>query len=89
MGALKTLGEYWSLGKRTFQEVGVIAREVLSLVDQTEQDDRQEVQRFQFIAPMESPPAIFPTPDNSPDFSDLYNFNFDEAIKLMSMSELM
>lgn len=31
MGTLKRLGEYWSLGKRTFQELGVIAREILCL----------------------------------------------------------
>lgn len=31
MGTLKRLGEYWSLGKRTFQELGTIAREILCL----------------------------------------------------------
>jgi hypothetical protein len=31
MGALKAMGEHWSLGKRTYQEISVIAREILSL----------------------------------------------------------
>lgn len=34
MGVLKALGEHWPLGKRTYREVGVIAREILCLVDQ-------------------------------------------------------
>ncbi|KAE8355924.1 hypothetical protein BDV28DRAFT_155047 [Aspergillus coremiiformis] len=29
MGALKVLSEYWPMGKRTYQEVGLIAREIL------------------------------------------------------------
>lgn len=33
MGVLKTLSEHWPLGKRTYREMGVIAREVLSLAD--------------------------------------------------------
>ncbi|GFF43763.1 uncharacterized transcriptional regulatory protein C530.05 [Aspergillus udagawae] len=31
MGTLKAMGEHWSLGKRTYQEISVIAREILSL----------------------------------------------------------
>lgn len=31
MGTLKCLGKYWSLGKRTYQELGIIAREILCL----------------------------------------------------------
>ncbi|KAG8527475.1 uncharacterized protein KY384_007627 [Bacidia gigantensis] len=34
MGILKALGESWPLGERTYREVGVIAREILCLVDQ-------------------------------------------------------
>lgn len=34
MGVLKTLGEYWPLAKRTYREVGIIAREILCLEDQ-------------------------------------------------------
>lgn len=33
MGALKALGEHWELGKRTYRELGVIAREILKLAD--------------------------------------------------------
>ncbi|RYP63912.1 hypothetical protein DL771_009024 [Monosporascus sp. 5C6A] len=31
MGALRVLGEYWPLGRRTYREMGIIAREVLGL----------------------------------------------------------
>lgn len=31
MGTLKRLGDYWPLGKRTYQELGIIAREILCL----------------------------------------------------------
>ncbi|KAJ5344327.1 uncharacterized protein N7506_002692 [Penicillium brevicompactum] len=31
MGTLKRLSEHWTLGKRTYHEIGIIAREVLSL----------------------------------------------------------
>lgn len=34
MGALKTLGDFWPLGKRTYREIGIIAREILALADQ-------------------------------------------------------
>ena len=31
MGTLKRLSEHWALGKRTYREIGTIAREILSL----------------------------------------------------------
>ncbi|KAI9923889.1 hypothetical protein MW887_008194 [Aspergillus wentii] len=31
MGTLKVLSEYWLLGKRTYREIGIIAREILSI----------------------------------------------------------
>ncbi|KAF2476605.1 uncharacterized protein BDR25DRAFT_210137 [Lindgomyces ingoldianus] len=34
MGVLKMLGEYWPLGERTYGELGIIAREILSLGDE-------------------------------------------------------
>ena len=83
MGTLKTLGEYWALGKRTYQEIGIIAREILSLVDRTRQDAIQEVPRFQTIASEESSLANFSMPDNLFDFCDLYDFNFHEAMGSM------
>ncbi|KAF2728467.1 hypothetical protein EJ04DRAFT_581323 [Polyplosphaeria fusca] len=33
MGVLKMLGEYWPAGKREYREMGIIAREILSLID--------------------------------------------------------
>lgn len=33
MGAIRALGEYWPLGKRTYSEMGIIAREILCLSD--------------------------------------------------------
>ncbi|KAL4923541.1 putative C6 transcription factor [Aspergillus undulatus] len=33
MGALKTLGEFWPMGQRTYKEVGIIARDILGLKD--------------------------------------------------------
>jgi hypothetical protein len=35
MGTLKSLSEYWVLGKRTYREIGIIARELLSLAKDT------------------------------------------------------
>ncbi|KAL4963855.1 putative C6 transcription factor [Aspergillus stella-maris] len=34
MGSLKVLGEVWSMGRRTYREVGVIARDILGLKGQ-------------------------------------------------------
>lgn len=31
MGTLKRLSEHWILGKRTYREIGIIARVILSL----------------------------------------------------------
>ncbi|KAF2264379.1 hypothetical protein CC78DRAFT_533238 [Lojkania enalia] len=33
MGVLKMLGEYWPAGKREYHDIGIIAREILSLAD--------------------------------------------------------
>lgn len=35
MGALRLLGEHWLLGKRTYREMGIIAREILSLTEES------------------------------------------------------
>lgn len=35
MGTLKRLSEHWALGKRTYREIGIIARELLSLAKNT------------------------------------------------------
>ena len=34
MGVLKMLGEFWPAGKREFRDMGIIAREILSLADE-------------------------------------------------------
>jgi hypothetical protein len=34
MGVLKMMGEYWPAGKREYRDVGTIAREILSLIDE-------------------------------------------------------
>jgi hypothetical protein len=35
MGTLKRLSDHWILGKRTYREIGIIAREILCLMDKT------------------------------------------------------
>lgn len=35
MGTLKRLSEHWILSKRTYREIGIIARELLSLAKDT------------------------------------------------------
>ncbi|KAJ5378123.1 uncharacterized protein N7496_005532 [Penicillium cataractarum] len=35
MGTLKRLSDYWTLGKRTYREIGIIAREILCLIDKS------------------------------------------------------
>ncbi|KAL3433549.1 hypothetical protein BDV09DRAFT_171662 [Aspergillus tetrazonus] len=42
MGALKVLGEYWSMGQRTYREVGIVAREILGLKDASKRQQHQE-----------------------------------------------
>lgn len=34
MGVLKMLGEFWPAGKREYHDMGIIAREILSLADE-------------------------------------------------------
>jgi len=65
------------LGKRTYQEVGIITREVLSLVEETQQNAVLQVP----ITPVETLQAS--VPDNSFDFCDLYDFDFYEAMEPM------
>jgi hypothetical protein len=42
MGALKVLGEYWTMGQRTYREVGIVAREILGLKDASKRQHHQE-----------------------------------------------
>ncbi|KAL4900137.1 hypothetical protein BDW74DRAFT_104479 [Aspergillus multicolor] len=45
MGALKVLGEYWTMGQRTYREVGIVAREILGLKNAPKQ--QQQLQQPQ------------------------------------------
>lgn len=66
MGTLKRLGEHWVLGKRTYDEIGIIARELLSLAND---------------APVTLPAADFALPDlpsiDMPALNMLPDRNFD------------
>ncbi|KAH8176625.1 fungal zn(2)-Cys(6) binuclear cluster domain-containing protein [Sarocladium implicatum] len=44
MGALRMLGEHWPLGKRTYDEMGIIAREILCLSDKDCSAAQEELQ---------------------------------------------
>lgn len=74
MGALRALGEYWPLGKRTYHEMGIIAREILALTD-------QDIPRPRPLArPETSPRAPSPPQDIPPDLTldpDLGWFDFE------------
>lgn len=70
MGSLRTLGEYWLLGKRSYQEVGVIAREVLSLGRQEGHSGAQEELPIQNLGVVELSPPLFLWPDNLFQFRD-------------------
>lgn len=67
MGVLKTLSEHWPLGKRTYREIGVIAREILSLADRdigTLPTDMAQI-------PVDYPNVTF-KPDTAFDVFDLF-----------------
>lgn len=81
MGALKALGEYWPLGKRTYQELGVIARDVLSLDPKHRQNETLAAETFQQIpATTDMSPPYFLPPDNAFSFNDLYDLNLHQAM---------
>lgn len=60
MGTLRVLGEYWPLGKRTYREMGIIAREILDLSDQDIPRVRPRVASPQQVGSQPSPPAPAP-----------------------------
>ncbi|KAK9319415.1 hypothetical protein V1517DRAFT_332637 [Lipomyces orientalis] len=87
MGVLKTLSEYWPMGKRTYQEVGIIARETLSLEDPSRPQETL-IQEVDVLQPMTIPVELPPPPallvsDNSLDFCDLFDLNFHEGLDSM------
>jgi hypothetical protein len=58
MGSLKTLGEYWPLGKRTYQELGLIAREILFPEASPLHDVARELESFLPIDAVEPLPIF-------------------------------
>ncbi|KAJ5852673.1 uncharacterized protein N7529_012058 [Penicillium soppii] len=66
MGTLKRLSEHWILGKRTYREIGIIARELLSLT----KDPPVDFRAVDFADPD-------PCPDELPAFEMLPDVNFD------------
>ncbi|KAK9236431.1 hypothetical protein V1525DRAFT_217702 [Lipomyces kononenkoae] len=84
MGALKTLSEYWPMGKRTYQEVGIVAREILSLEDPSGRQGTL-IQEMEVLQPgtipveLPRPPALLMS-NNSLDFCDIFDLNFREVL---------
>jgi hypothetical protein len=67
MGTLKRLSEHWTLGKRTYREIGIIARELLSLA----KDPPVDLSAIDLALP-DHPSLEMPTFDTLPDV----NFDF-------------
>lgn len=67
MGNLKRLGEHWILGKRTYREIGIIAREILCLENENRVPPEPPV-----LPQSETPPVNFGTMDIPPS----WNFDF-------------
>ncbi|KAH8804596.1 putative C6 transcription factor [Xylogone sp. PMI_703] len=80
MGSLKALGEYWPLGKRSYQELGIIAREILSLKSQSQHHTVLQEPLVQSVVPEELPALTLPIPDNSFDFCDYFDLNLHDTI---------
>lgn len=55
MGALRIFGDCWPLGKRTYREMGIIAREVLGLAEADIPRSLSPPRQFVPVAP--SPPS--------------------------------
>ncbi|CAG8004414.1 unnamed protein product [Penicillium olsonii] len=71
MGTLKRLSEHWTLGKRTYREIGIIAREILSL-----SKDAPAVGHANVTLPSTSShdiPALNVLPDAEFDFCALFD----------------
>jgi hypothetical protein len=64
MGTLKRLSDHWALGKRTYREIGIIAREILCLMDKTPAAP-ESVMNPTFFTPMVdlSSLGLLPGPD--------------------------
>ena len=79
MGALRVFGECWPLGKRTYREMGIIAREILGLADTDIPHVVPPVQRSTPLMP--SPPLPQTQPESMSDIPldfDWNNFDFHD-----------
>ncbi|GFF45245.1 hypothetical protein IFM62136_00204 [Aspergillus lentulus] len=85
MGTLKAMGEHWALGKRTYQEISVIARELLSLDRPLPSPSASQGPQHAITGVPEVmtdiPASVF-APDiavESLDFCDLFDIDYHEA----------
>lgn len=77
MGALRIFGECWPLGKRTYREMGIIAREVLDIA---ETDIPRSLAAPRQSIPLASSSSPQATTDSVPDMPldiSLNPFNFE------------
>ncbi|RYO89708.1 hypothetical protein DL766_001437 [Monosporascus sp. MC13-8B] len=67
MGALRVLGEYWPLGRRTYREMGIIAREVLGLSEKDIPQVQDTAGKSRGAIASTQPQAVLsdPNPDSS------------------------
>lgn len=88
MGTLKTMGQHWSLGKRTYQEISVIAREILSLDRPllTPPASRESQHTTSGVSELSEVCANIPASPFAPDlavetldFCDLFDIDYHEA----------
>ncbi|EAW14986.1 putative C6 transcription factor [Aspergillus clavatus NRRL 1] len=81
MGVLKTLGVYWPLGKRTYQEISVVAREILSLDRPSQSPPMIDEPVHRPTELIEDMPAFIPefAVESNSDFCNLFDLDFHEA----------
>lgn len=85
MGTLKRLSEHWTLGKRTYREIGIIARELLSLTT----DPSIGLDAVDLSLPGPTSPA-FPPLDTLPDANfDICAFFDTDALGLTETSSFI
>ena len=87
MGTLKRLGEYWPLGKRTYHELGIIAREILCL---TSDSGPAPANMTTTISHPENPSVNFVSPDSlfdgNLDFGALLDIQSPSLLGVMQLS---
>lgn len=84
MGTLKRLSEHWIMGKRTYREIGIVARELLSLSNDPPLDSG-----IAYVSPPDISSLEIPLFDMPPDAEFDFCAFFDSGIPgLPGMSEL-